>query len=259
MFQENVEIVSNQVVASGYYKMILSSSRIAERVRPGQFLHIRCSEDCSPLLRRPFSIHARQNDGTLALLYKVVGMGTETLSRRKSRDSLDVLGPLGQGFRIFSDKGRALIVAGGIGVAPFLFLAQELRKRGAEATLLLGAETKDSLLSTSDFKELGIKVLVTTEDGTAGEKGYVPDIFEQSLLSQDKPVTTVYACGPREMLKRVAVICGIYGIACQVSLEEAMACGVGACLSCVVLTNSGYKKVCSDGPVFDGGEIVWPT
>jgi dihydroorotate dehydrogenase electron transfer subunit len=259
MFQENVEILSNQVIAPGYYKMIVSSPRIAKKMEPGQFLHVRCSENYSPLLRRPFSIHARLDNSSFALLYKVVGRGTETLSRCRSRDRLDVLGPLGRGFRISSNKGRVLIVAGGIGVAPFLFLAQTFKETGVEATLLLGAGTKDALLSVSDFKELGIKVLIATEDGTAGKKGYVSDIFEESLLAQNKPVTTVYACGPREMLKRVAVISGIYGIPCQVSLEEAMACGVGACLSCVVLTNSGYKKVCSDGPVFDGGEMVWPT
>lgn len=259
MFQENVEVISNKVVAPGYYKMILSSPRITKKMEPGQFLHIKCSENYSPLLRRPLSIHARLDDGIFALLYKVVGQGTKILSSCSSRDHMDVLGPLGRGFRILSGKRRALMVAGGIGVAPLLFLAQEFRRLGVEATLLLGAETKDSLLSVSDFKELGFEVLITTEDGSAGKKGYISDIFEQSLLAQDKPVTTVYACGPREMAKRVAVISGIYGIPCQVSLEEVMACGVGACLSCVVLTSSGYKKVCSDGPVFDGSEIAWPT
>lgn len=258
MYLEQVEVVSNQVVASGYYKMVLVSERIAKRAKPGQFVHVRCVESYQPLLRRPFSIHTLSDSQTFSVLYQVVGRGTELLSQRKPRQSLDVLGPLGRGFQIYPQDERAILVGGGIGVAPLLFLAQKLIKEKKQVLLLLGAKTKDSLLALSDFKSLGVEVTVATEDGSAGKKGMVSDLFEQALLITKKPLkTTVYACGPEEMLARITTISLIYDFPCQVCLEEMMACGVGVCLSCVVATKQGYRRVCAEGPVFDGEEIEW--
>lgn len=258
MFLERAEIVSNQVVAPGYYKMVLASERIAKKVKPGQFVHIRCSESYQPLLRRPFSIHSQIDGQTFSLLYQVVGTGTALLSQKKPRQSLDVLGPLGQGFETYPQDERAILVGGGIGVAPLLFLAQQLLKGKKQVILLLGAKTKDRLLAVSDFKSLDVEVTVTTEDGSAGSRGIVSDLFEQTLLTTDRPrKTTIYACGPEAMLARITTISLIYDFPCQVCLEEMMACGVGACLSCVVATKQGYRRVCAEGPVFDGGEIEW--
>lgn len=257
MFVENVEVVSNQVVAPGYYKMVLASERINRQAKPGQFVHIRCAESFEPLLRRPFSFHAVDSE-TFSLLYQVIGRGTALLSQKKPRQSVNVLGPLGQGFQVFAQDERAILVGGGIGVAPLLFLAKELVSKKKQVLLLFGAKTKDNLLAVSDFKGLGVEVRLTTEDGSAGTKGLISDLFEQALLTTKKPLrTTVYTCGPEEMLARITTISLIYDFPCQVSLEAAMACGVGACLSCVVLTKQGYKRVCREGPVFDGGEIEW--
>lgn len=251
-------IVANQVVAPGHYKMVLESEEIVGRARPGQFIHVRCSDDSEPLLRRPLGVHALVDRGTFAVLYRVKGRGTAFLSRRKARDELDMIGPLGRGFEVFPNDERALLVAGGMGVAPLLFLAQELIKAKRPVVVVLGADTKERLLALSDFKSLGVAIETATEDGSAGAKGLVSDIFENILVATEKPLkTTVYACGPPAMLARVSTISAIYDVACQVCLEERMACGVGACLSCVVKTKQGYQRVCAEGPVFDGEDIEW--
>ncbi len=248
------KILSNKKIDSSYYKMTLDAPYIAKTAKPGQFVQVRCSDELDPLLRRPFSIH-RVKD--LEILYEVIGKGTEVLSGRKPGEHIDVLGPLGNGFTLTKDK--TIIVAGGIGVAPLVFLAERLAKK---PIVLIGAKTKNLILCEKDFKDLGTEVHVATDDGSQGHKGFVPEL----LGTRDKRQgTRVYACGPNAMLKSVADICKKRKLECEVSLEETMACGIGACLGCAVIIKGqgtrdkgqGCKLACKDGPVFDAKDLVW--
>jgi dihydroorotate dehydrogenase electron transfer subunit len=258
MLNKTAEIISNLVVASGVYKMTLSSRELAHDSQPGQFLHIRVNPGNDPLLRRPISVHAVEDEDKISLLYGTIGRGTRLLSKKKSGEEIDVLGPLGHGFDLSEKPDRAVLVAGGMGAAPLFFVAQRLKGLVKESKLLIGAKTKEGLLSVSDFKEIGCDVWQTTEDGSAGRRGYITDLFEQALLDQTIGGSIrVYACGPKEMMARTATIAGIYNVPCEVSLEEKMACGLGACLSCVVDTIDGLKRVCKEGPVFRSDEIKW--
>jgi dihydroorotate dehydrogenase electron transfer subunit len=257
MFQAEAEIVENREVGPGYYKLILYSPEITGKSAPGQFLQIRCNQNYSPLLRRPFSIHRILETSSLEILYKKVGKGTELLRQKKPKEKLDILGPLGNGFKIPEGLKSALLVAGGMGVAPLLALAEELRRKEGKVHLLIGAKRKDSLLCEKEFKDLGCQMKLSTEDGSAGFKGTVTALLADFLSTGDHRPSTIYACGPRGMLKEVSGIAKEEGLSCQVSLEEYMACGVGACLGCPVKTKSGYKMVCKEGPVFSGQEVVW--
>jgi len=255
--------------------MVLTCSGLKGEYEPGQFFMVRIGQGYEPLLRRPFSIHWM--DGQyLELLYRVVGKGTERMASLGPGQELDLLGPLGKGFRIPEDWRFALLVAGGMGVAPLRALAARLstglqaERSGLQAnpqrrriTLLIGARRAEDVLGREDFERLGAEVLVTTEDGSLGEKGMATDLLREVLSrcssDQDLP-SLLYACGPRPMLARVAQMAGELRIACQVSLEEFMACGIGACVGCAVEVKdqgSPYQLVCKDGPVFDAGMIRW--
>ena len=207
-------------------------------------------------------MHRIKKNG-IELLYEVVGKGTAMLSVRKPGESLDVLGPLGNGFDIVSAK-TAIIVAGGIGVAPLLALAEEWGKwQGTRVKgkliVLIGARKKEHILCEKEFKKIGANVLIATENDSRGRKGFVTDLLEDVLAPCPLPLATmIYACGPSGMLRAVARIAKANRIPCQISLEERMACGVGVCLGCPVkVTGGGYKMVCKDGPVFDAKEIAW--
>jgi dihydroorotate dehydrogenase electron transfer subunit len=212
----------------------------------------------NPLLRRPFSIHRLiSKDGTieaLEVLYKVIGKCTKKLSMLVKGDIIDIIGPLGNGFITSHNHNNIFIVAGGVGVAPMLFLASYLQKNAdlSKCTVFLGGRTKHDMLCKNDFLKLGMKVLITTEDGSAGRKGLVTDILETSIKKNRPDI--IYACGPPAMLKSIALISETYLIPCQISIETIMACGIGACLGCVVeskKTPEKYLHACMDGPVFD--------
>ena len=256
--QEKVKIVLNEALAPSFFRLVFESPLIAASIRPGQFLHIRPRPSSELLLRRPFSAHQVTGDET-HILYKVVGKGTRLLSEMPAGALLDVIGPLGNGFSL-SRAGTDLLVAGGMGVAPLLALAEELARKKDSSTLRLlsGAKTQECLLCVDDFKALNIKTLLATDDGSAGEKALVTEMLERVV--RDKSLQApihIFACGPRDMLKACAGIAARYDIQCQVSLEEMMACGVGACRGCAIMTKGGYKMVCKDGPVFDAREIIW--
>jgi dihydroorotate dehydrogenase electron transfer subunit len=256
MFQTKAKIIENREVLPGYYKMVLYSPEITKESKPGQFLQIRCSQGYNPLLRRPFSIHRIRESSFIEILYKIVGKGTELLRQKKPGEKLPLLGPLGNGFKIPEGLKTAFLVAGGMGVAPLLALAEELRRKNREVHLLIGVKRKDSLLCEKEFKDLGCEVRVSAEDGSADFKGLVTDLLKNLLSTLN--LTLIYACGPKKMLQEVAKISNEYNnLPCQVSLEEYMACGVGACLGCPVKTKSGYKMVCKEGPVFVASEVVW--
>jgi len=265
MVQVEAEILENREIAPQRYKMVLSAPQIARQAKPGQFIHVRVSKSFPPLLRRPFSVH-RLEGQKIELLYKVVGEGTKILSGKKRGEYLDILGPLGNGYRLPSATSKVsdiILVAGGTGVASLLFLAESISVPDSELSILvlIGAKSREELLSEGDFRRLGCRVEVATENGTKGYKGLASNLLEKFLpLSGDKPKPLVFACGPPEMLKRIGEISRRHRFPCQVSLEERLACGVGACLGCVVKAKGStytYKRVCKDGPVFDAGELIW--
>ncbi len=258
MTPRQILILNNKEFAPGYFLMELASSEIAKNSSPGQFLHIRCSQNHNPLLRRPFSIHRviyeKSRPKSIKILYRIVGKGTYYLSQRKKGERIDCIGPLGKGFEL--PKSEIILVAGGIGIAPLLFLAERIKK--SQINVFLGAKTKDELLCIKELKNLGADIYIATEDGSSGYKGLVSTLLKNKLSSVVCRLSSVvYACGPKGMLKEVALLSKEHEIPCQVSFEQFMGCGIGICNACVISTKHGYKKVCKDGPVFSSEEIDW--
>jgi dihydroorotate dehydrogenase electron transfer subunit len=257
MFQIKAKLISNKRIKNDYWHAVLNAPLIAKSARPGQFVNVKASNDLEPFLRRPFSIHRAQGV-KIEILYEVVGPGTQILSQNKAGECLDIIGPLGNDFEFNrqADKRRnrqTILVAGGMGVAPLVFLAEKLNK---EVTVLIGAKTKNQILCEKEFIDLGCHVKIATDDGSAGFKGKVTDLLKSILrTTHDAQRTTLYACGPRPMLKEIANLSQRYKIPAQISLEEHMACGIGACLGCVVNTKDGYQRVCKEGPVFEANQI----
>ncbi len=258
--QIKVKIISNKKLKNDYWHLVFESGLIAAKASAGKFLELKVNKGTDPLLRRPISIHG-VSGGRIKLIYEVVGKGTQCLSERRPGEFLDVIGPLGNGFNPpwgrRSPGGQSIIVAGGMGVAPLVFLAAQLKSD--KPLVLLGARTKEELLCQQEFKALGCKLMIATDNGSLGFKGRVTDLLKEILsrdFKADKPAN-IYACGPQPMLKAVSLICRENNIASQLSLERHMACGFGACLGCVVSTKTGYKRVCKEGPVFSGEELMW--
>jgi len=273
-----LDILNNVFIKERRLLLELSVPASFKSALPGQFIHVRFEGSYDPILRRPFSIHdvcesRKKNKLTLRVLYEVKGKGTQLLSQKKPFSELDCLGPLGHGFDLdgIPQAKKVYIVAGGMGVAPLYFLAKKLADNPAcpadrrEPVVLIGAKTKNDILCEKEFKDLGCEVRVATEDGSKGLKGRVTDLLVDILRrTRDEgrglPIGkagTIYACGSKPMLAAVFVIAYKYKMQAQVSLEEFMGCGLGACLGCVIRTNSGYKRICHDGPVFDASNIIW--
>ncbi|MFC1804318.1 dihydroorotate dehydrogenase electron transfer subunit [Candidatus Omnitrophota bacterium] len=262
----DVRIVKNLKIKQDYYKLILKAPQISRLGRPGQFINLRVNNGCQPLLRRPFSIH-NITDSSVEILYEVVGQATKILSKRKKGAQVNIIGPLGNGF-IYRTPHAArrtpILVAGGMGVAPLLFLAEKLR-RGyprAEITVLIGARSKQEVFCEKEFNLLGCSVKISTDDGTRGFKGRVTGLLRNVLCSKSDPrrpvrPAVIFACGPRMMLEEVSRLSALHRVPAQVSLEEHMACGIGACLGCAVNTKDGFKRACKEGPVFDARQIIW--
>ena len=223
---------------------------LSRQISFGQFVHIRCGEGL--LLRRPISICDWQ-EGLLRIVFEVRGEGTAWLAERKEGESLDVLGPLGQGFRL-DRQGRYLLVGGGIGVPPLLSCAVGTAGR---STAVLGFRSADRAMLLGDFAARCAAVRVASDDGTIGVHGFVDGVARE-VLEADRGFDAVLACGPRPMLKSVARVAKELGVPCQVSMEERMGCGVGACLVCACdMADGSRKHVCKDGPVFDAEEVDW--
>lgn len=251
---ENVTVVSNARVARGVGRIVLDAPRTASAIRPGQFIHLRIARDADFILRRPFSVF-RAGGGKLEILYQVVGTGTRVLAEAVAGAEMDAIGPLGHGWEIPEGAAHALVVAGGLGVGPMGMLVEELARLGVAATLAQGAPSADRLLAREVFAENCRRVEVATDDGSEGRHGFVTVLVEE-LLASDRP-DVVFVCGPEPMQRAVAGLASAHGVQCRVSLERLMACGIGACLTCVVTTRSGKKRACVDGPVFDAADIVW--
>lgn len=267
MHQFEAIVVRNRNIRGRYFHCVVRAPRIAAEARPGQFITVRLSDFSEPLLRRPFSIHTVSGPH-IEVLYEVLGRGTEILAQKKPGAYIDVIGPLGNGFDLSAHDARhgvPLLVAGGMGVAPLVFLARRLSKGKTKSVqgkmvVLIGARTKEHILCEKEFKELGFDVTIATDDGSRGFRGKVTWLLERSLPTNQRtnqPTNQIYACGPKPMLKEISRIAGQRRLNAQISLEEHMACGIGACLGCVVKTTLGFKRVCKEGPVFKAEEVVW--
>jgi dihydroorotate dehydrogenase electron transfer subunit len=263
LYDLQAEVVRNIRLTESIYQITFSHSAIADIARPGQFLMVKTGPGRDPLLRRPFSIHNVTPDGKLHILIRVVGKGTELLSRLRQGDRVQVLGPLGNCFDLAGIDQSADLVAlagGGMGVAPLLFLANKLAAKNltGKTKIILGARNKDELLCLLAFKELGFTVNCITDDGSSGEQGFITELLLKNLEGANK--AHIFCCGPTPMLKAVASLCERKSVACQVSMETFMACGISACLGCAVPSNEEGRKyvhVCKDGPVFNIREIAW--
>jgi len=259
----DAEVVNNECIMPAHYRLTLLAPSIAGQVVPGQFLHLRCWKNYDPLLRRPISIHAvDRQSGMIVLLYRVVSRGTELLSQQKPGDTLSVIGPLGRGFTLPQKDNGIGVVAGGMGIAPLYFLLQELSSMGIKAAVFQGAATANMLLVTQEISALGHALFVATDDGSAGFHGAVTDLLASVSMQQDIPISFIYTCGPKAMMQKVSEFAAQQGAACEVSLEEKMGCGVGACLSCACKIKGrdngfSYQRVCVEGPVFSGEEVCW--
>jgi dihydroorotate dehydrogenase electron transfer subunit len=248
-------ILSNKEITPGVYLMWLKSPEITAQAQAGQFVMVACGEET--VLRRPISVHSIDDD-KLALLYMVVGKGTEWLTHLKEGGSLDMLGPLGHGFKVAEvPKGiqSYLMIAGGIGIAPLRFLVEKVRLTCRQIIVLQGAATSTKLYP-KDLLPSDISIAVATEDGTAGHKGLITDLVPSFITTADE----IFVCGPMPMLKYMAEnqkALRLTDKPVSLSLEMRMACGLGVCYGCTIRTKNGLKQVCKDGPVFDLNEIIW--
>ncbi len=239
---------------AGSRLMWVKSPEIASLAQPGQFVMVRCGEGLDPLLRRPLSVHGVGAEGRLAFLFKVVGRGTQWLSGRREGNAIDILGPLGSGFYIAPGSRKLLLLAGGIGLAPLTFLAQQALTRGCSTVMLIGAKTK-AMLYPTDLLPPQLELVITTEDGTSGRKGLATDALPELVEWLDQ----IFACGPLAMYRHLARQPILEQKAVQVSLELRMGCGMGGCFGCTMKTKQGLKQACREGPVLDLKEILWET
>ena len=252
MKQVTAIVVSNSEIMPRIHLVWLEAPEIARIARPGQFVMVRCGDSHDPLLRRPLSIHQTDGSGKIALLLSVVGRGTSWLSRCQRGDCLDLVGPLGNGFSIQPASRRLLLIGGGVGIAPLIFLADRALSQGCSVTLLVGAQDASSLYPRYLLSP-SINLITATEDGSEGARGMVTDIIGDLARQTDQ----LFACGPVSMYQSMLANECLISRPLQVSLEMVMGCGVGACYGCTIKTGNGLRQVCQDGPVFDLNDILW--
>lgn len=258
---ERAVLVERRGLSPDAVLLSFDSPTLAAAFTPGQFTMVRVPGG-APLLRRPYSFCASDRGRRrFSLLVKVVGEGTRALAGLRLGEGVDCLGPLGAPFRIPPAGARSVIVAGGVGIAPFLGFCNELVQRNLRALVLLGGRQAHDLYLREDFERLGMDVLCTTEDGSFGGKGLVTDLLPEVLSGPGSHY--LYSCGPSAMLRRAASLAEEYRVPHQVSIERRMGCGMGCCWGCVVFTrkrdeqNGQYRRTCTEGPVFDAEEILW--
>ena len=258
-------VIQNERLAEKIFRLRFHSPVIASTAQPGQFINIRVTDGYKPFWRRPISIHRiNQDEGWVELLIGIVGNGTQLLAGYQDKETLRFLGPLGNAFSIPDNMEKAIIIAGGLGIAPMLFLTQTLINKHIPVEIYYGANTKENLCCLEEFHKLGANVHFSTDDGTMGFKGFVPDLLMNDLKSKQfsGDRTVVFTCGPLPMLARVQAICREFNLPGQVSIETVMACGFGACMGCNVpvkkekFDGRKYVLACKDGPVFPIGDIL---
>lgn len=253
-YQMELTVSSKTMIADDAFLLELTSAETLPSVIPGQFAEFQTVGTNATFLRRPISIHdIDRNNNLIKFLIRIVGNGTESLSKLLSDDIVNVILPLGNGFEFdAAHTNHPLLVGGGVGIAPLMLLGREMMANGIGPTFLFGGKSKNNLLRIKEFSEIG-EVFCTTEDGTFGQTGFVTG----HTVLKDKNFDAIYACGPTPMMKAVARLAIQNNVCCQVSLEHKMACGIGACLCCVENTKEGNLCVCKDGPVFDINRLLW--
>jgi len=271
MLMSNGEVLSHKKYGEHYHSLTIVAPEIGERIRPGQFVNIRCGDDRAHILRRPFSVCRVHKRGgwasTIEVVFDIRGPGSHYLSQLRGHAIVDLIGPLGRGFLLPKRRAHCLLVGGGIGATPLFFLADELRNEGHRVDFILGARSVGFLLNQIEARRLSSVCRITTEDGSAGEKGRVTDVLGEVVEKGDTEV--VYTCGPHPMLAAISSFCSGRQIPVQVAVEELMACGYGVCMTCVMPLRRPdrkgeasedpvvYARSCTEGPVFNGGSVIW--
>jgi dihydroorotate dehydrogenase electron transfer subunit len=261
-------VIANTRLSGDYSVLALAAPEVASLAEPGQFVMIKPCAGVDPLLRRPFSIFEilRDANGTpigISLLNKRIGVGTSLLYDVAPGSRLGCLGPLGRPFEPVAPPAEAWMVAGGVGLAPFVTLSEALQASRTKARLFYGARKSSDLTHVEHFERLGVEPVLATEDGSRGTHGFVTSALEAALRATPRTQDVrLYACGPTPMMRAVARLAATYGRQCDVSLEQVMGCGLGGCYSCVVLTRTvggapHFVRSCIDGPVFDATRILW--
>lgn len=248
-------VVNNISLNSTNYLIVLKASNSLPRIFPGQFVNVEIKNSPDIFLRRPFSIfEVDYEENSLSMIVKILGKGSKKLTEIRRGASLSLIYPLGKYFTYPEKNDKILLIGGGSGVAPMLFLAKECKINSENVDILIGARSIEDHINVEKYQQYG-KVHYSTEDGSLGEKGFVTDnsIFKNNLRSFNK----IYACGPDGMMKAVASKAKKVGVYCEVSLENLMACGFGVCLCCIEPTNRGNLCVCTEGPVFNVNELKW--
>jgi len=257
MLVEDAKVLGHKRLKGAYFMLRLHCPGIVEKAEPGQFVHLRVPALEPTALRRPFSIcDAVKDTGALDILYKQVGRGTRAMEGLKAGDTVNLMGPLGNTFPLPGDNENAILIAGGFGVAPLLFLAKRSTANGQRQTVLfVGGKGADDILLTEEFGRIGVETFVCTEDASLGERGFVTVALDRWLGGDS---ATMYCCGPDPLLRAVEERACVCGLTAWLSLDRRMGCAVGACLGCVVKTRGGETlRVCKDGPVFKSGTMVY--
>lgn len=241
---------------------VQAKPELASALRPGQFVHMSIPTLSSHILRRPFSIYAANaSTNRVEILYQKVGEGTAEMTRWQPGQGCDMIGPIGRGWCVPEKATHALVVGGGVGAAPLFMLYEQLVERGIDTDVVLGAATKGALVCHDRYAGVcGCAPLCSTDDGTFGREGFCTSLVEEAIaasIEAGNPYDYGVVCGPEPLMRTTSRMMIDAGITCEVSMEKRMACGVGACLSCVVDTVQGKKRACVDGPVFDAREVVW--
>ena len=250
---EDLKIIGNKRLNDDFFILELNGDTKIPEFKPGQFAQVRIDGSTETFLRRPISIHdVDYEKNTFKLLIQIAGPGTKKLSQLKEVDILNLIYPLGNSFSLSAKNEKVLLVGGGCGIAPLLFLGRYLKSSGCIPDILLGFRNSSRIIEFEEYQEIG-NVFVTTEDGSMGEKGYVTrhSVFSTQVYNR------IYCCGPDTMMKAIASYSRERNIICEVSLENLMACGIGACLCCIVDTVKGNLCTCIDGPIFNVNDLKW--
>ena len=255
--QSLCKIINKEALLPEVYKFTIEAHGISKAAEVGQFLEIRCSGGIDPILRRPISIsYIDRQKEEVEFIIQVKGKGTQALSGKNVGDYLDIIGPLGKGFTISNEYIKVAIIGGGIGCFPLLLLASELRD--TDLSVYLGYRSKENVVLENNFNAFTNKLKIATDDGSYGYHSLVTGLLEQDL--KDSGFDMIYACGPLPMLKKVKEIAVVAGVPCEISVEQRMACGVGACLGCAIKVADGddwkFGHVCKDGPVFSAKSLI---
>ena len=257
LIDEKGRVLANEHMGRNLYLLKVESPEIAARIEPGQFVHTLVPGMEGHILRRPFSVYnADAETGVIEILYQTVGFGSSRLSSIEPGSQVSNIGPVGNGWKVPDGCARALLVGGGVGAAPLFMFAKRLVSLGVETDVVLGAQTAEAMVCSDRYEvALGKAPVIATDDGTLGYSGFCTGPAKELIDGNDYDL--VACCGPEPLMRIVAGMAHEAHVDCQVSMERRMACGVGACLSCVVDTSYGKRRCCVDGPVFDAKEVQW--